>query len=186
MSRGGSRRGAGRPAHKLKAENASALDVRYLSKNGYLDEGNWKRLYWRQYGELRLEGLVKAMDDHISIDIGRTQHMICLTQTPCHLGGHRQWFLCTRCGKRMGVLYFRRGYFACRHCQNISYQSQSGDAEDRRVWKYHVLDEKIINWRLKRSARFDRLFNKYLKAAHDFDRIVEAAYVRIGFLDANG
>ncbi len=70
MAKGGSRLGAGRPAHKLKAENASALDVAYLSRHGHLDAGNWKRLYWRQYGEVRLEGLVKAFDDHITVDIG--------------------------------------------------------------------------------------------------------------------
>lgn len=62
MGKGGSRQRAGRPAHRLKAENASALDVAYLARHGHLDEGNWKRLYWRQYGEIRLEGLVKAFD----------------------------------------------------------------------------------------------------------------------------
>ena len=50
MSKGGKRKGAGRPSQKLKAENTSVLDVAYLSRNGHLDEGNWKRLYWRQYG----------------------------------------------------------------------------------------------------------------------------------------
>ena len=183
MSKGGSRRGAGRPVHKLKAENASTLDVKYLSKNSYLDDGNWKRLYWKQYGETRLEGLVKAFASHITVDVGLSSHRIDMTQTPCHLGGNRDWFLCPRCGKRMGVLYFRRGYFACRHCQKIAYQSQSGDSKDRIVWKYHTLHDKVCNWKLKRSARFQRLFNKYLEVANAYETILEAAFLRISRAD---
>ena len=183
MSKGGSRSGAGRPAHRLKAENASALDVKYLSKHGHLDEGNWKRLYWKQYGEDRLDGLVKAYKSHITVDIGLSTHVIFLTTTPCHLGGHRHWFSCPRCGKRMGVLYFRRGYFACRHCQKIAYQSQSGNAQDRMVWKYHTLHDKVCNWKLKRSSRFNLLFAKYEEVAWQFDELVDQAFQKLTLLD---
>ena len=69
MARGGSRSGAGRPAHRLKAENAISLDVNYLARNGYLDDGNWKRLYWRQYGEERANGLTKAYENYITFHI---------------------------------------------------------------------------------------------------------------------
>ena len=183
MGKGGVRRGAGRPAHRLKAENSSALDVKYLSKNGFLDEGNWKRLYWRQYGEDRLEGLVKAFSNHITVDIGMSTHEICLTTTPCYLGGCRKWFICPRCSNRMGVLYFRRGFFACRHCQKIAYQSQSGNAQDRMVWKYHSLHDKVCNWKLKRSSRFNRLFAKYEEVAWQFDDLIDQAFKKIAQVD---
>ena len=66
MARGGTRWGAGRPAHRLKAENAVFLNVNYLSKNGYLDEGNWKRLRWSLYGKEFVNGLIRAHEQHIS------------------------------------------------------------------------------------------------------------------------
>ena len=177
MARGGARWGAGRPAHRLKAENAIALDVNYLSRNGHLDDGNWKRLFWRQYGEERMQGLVKAFDHHITLDIGATTHWLYLTQTPCHLGGHRRWFICPSCQNRMGVLYLRNRRFGCRTCQKISYQSQSGDAEDRMVWRYHTLYDRVFNWKFKKAARFNRTYDKFLNVAEQFedlgDRVLE-------------
>lgn len=175
MGKGGSRLGAGRPAHRLKAENTAALDVAYLSRHGHLDAGNFKRLCWRQCGEVRLVGLINAFDDHITVDIGFHKHWIALTQTPCHFGGQRRWFVCPRCGNRMALLYMRHGRFACRHCQQIAYQSQSGDAEDRLVWRYHCLRDKVLNRKLlpPRSAR--RTFERFLKAAWLYDEMVDSA-----------
>jgi len=183
MSKGGRRKGAGRPPHKLKAENTSVLDVAYLSRNGHLDSGNWKRLYWRQYGEVRLEALVKAFDDHITVDIGMTSHWIGLTQTQCNFGGIRRWFTCPRCGKRMGMLYFRRNYFACRHCQKIAYQSQSGNADDRIIWKYHTFRRKIANKKLQPTRNRSRIYNKFLEIARQYDAMLYQALQKIALLD---
>jgi hypothetical protein len=175
MSKGGRRKGAGRPPHKLKAENTSVLDVAYLSRNGHLDSGNWKRLYWRQYGEVRLEALVKAFDNHITVDIGLSSHWIGLTQTPCHFGGVRRWFICTRCGNRMGMLYMRHGKFACRRCQKIAYQSQSGDAEDRLIWQYHSFLHKISNKKSQPARSRSRIVNKFLEISWNFDAMLNQA-----------
>ncbi|MCA9947859.1 MAG: hypothetical protein KC449_30465, partial [Anaerolineales bacterium] len=49
----------------------------------------------------------------------------------CNFGGHRYWFICPLtangryCGRRVGKLYLAPGsrYFACRHCQNLTYRS---------------------------------------------------------------
>jgi len=184
MGKGGRRIGAGRPAHKLKAENAPVLDVAYLSRHCHLDEGNWKRLIWRQNGELRLEGLVKAFDDHINVDIGMSSHWIGLTQTTCHFGGVRRWFLCTRCGKRMGKLYFRRSYFACRHCHKIAYQSQSGDSEDRLIWQYHSFLHKIANKKLQPPRSRNRIDNNFLDIAWQYDAMLDQALLKIAMVDS--
>lgn len=183
MGKGGRRMGAGRPAHKLKAENASAVDVAYLSRSGHLDSGNWKRLYWKQYGEVRLEGLVKAFDDHITVDIGLSTHWIGLTQTPCHLGGYRRWFTCPMCSNRMVMLYMRYGRFACRNCQKISYQSQSGDAEDRLIWQYHSILHKMSNKKLQPPRSRSRTSNKFLEVACQFDTMLDSAMNRIVMKD---
>lgn len=183
MARGGARWGAGRPAHRLKAEDTTALDVNYLAKNGYLIDGNWKRVYWKRLDEIRLTGLIKASDRHITIDIGSTSHCLFLTQTSCHLGGYRHWFVCPSCQNRMGVLYLRNRCFGCRRCQKISYQSQSGDVEDRMVWKYHSLSDKVFNWKFRKAARFNRTYDKFLDVAEQFDDLVDRGLQRIAMTD---
>jgi hypothetical protein len=49
-----------------------------------------------------------------------------LAWTACNFGGERPWFLCPRvgCGRRVAVLYGPGRYFLCRHCCDLSYQSQ--------------------------------------------------------------
>ena len=48
---------------------------------------------------------------------------IALARTPCHYGGHRYWFICPHCSKRVGVLYCA-GLYVCRHCIGANYASQ--------------------------------------------------------------
>jgi hypothetical protein len=184
MASGGARWGAGRPDHRLKAEDTTALDVNYLARNGYLIDGNWKRVYWSRFGEVRLTALVKAFDRYITLDIGANTHWLHLTQTRCHLGGHRRWFVCPTCQNRMGVLYLRNRHFGCRRCQKISYQSQSGDAEDRMVWRYHTLSDRVFNWKFRKAARFDRTYNKFLDVAEQFEDLVERGLRRIAVADS--
>ena len=49
---------------------------------------------------------------------------------PCNFGGERPWFVCpgvvngVACGRRVAKLYLKRRYFLCRHCHNLSYESQ--------------------------------------------------------------
>ncbi len=40
---------------------------------------------------------------------------------PCHLGGHRLYFRCGRCFRRVVALYLSGGYYACRHCHRLAY-----------------------------------------------------------------
>lgn len=46
-----------------------------------------------------------------------------LTTTTPRFGGLRYWFLCPRCGRRVGKLYYAHRW-ACRRCLNLAYQSQ--------------------------------------------------------------
>lgn len=49
-----------------------------------------------------------------------------LSMTRPNYGGKRWWFTCPAdgCGKRVAVLYNGK-YFVCRHCLNLSYESQN-------------------------------------------------------------
>lgn len=56
-----------------------------------------------------------------------------LTWTPCPYGGRRRWFLCPRCGRRVGKVYLpttmywageRVNVFRCRHCFDLTYEQR--------------------------------------------------------------
>jgi hypothetical protein len=51
--------------------------------------------------------------------------------TPCHLGGHRFWFLCPSCGVRCAILYPNR----CRKCVNGRYATELMTPLDRKITK---------------------------------------------------
>ena len=46
-----------------------------------------------------------------------------LTTTKPRFGGLRYWFMCPRCGRRVGKLYHAERW-ACRRCHHLTYQSQ--------------------------------------------------------------
>lgn len=48
-----------------------------------------------------------------------------LCTTDCNYGRFRYWFNCPRCFRRVGVLYCRGSYFACRHCNYLTYESRN-------------------------------------------------------------
>ena len=183
MPIGGARFGAGRHVPRQKAEDSIALDVNYLSRNGYLDDGNWKRLYWKRHGKIILEVLIKARQNHFTIDLGATTHTIKLTHTSSNFGGSRRWFLCPSCNKRMGVLYLRFKYLGCRYCQRISYESQSINAENRIAWKYHKQFDKLFLSRLYKGAKHNRAFEKFLVIAEQYEDIIEQARLSISSTD---
>lgn len=53
------------------------------------------------------------------------------TTTPCHLGGHRYWFLCPACDRRCAILY----PYACRLCVKGRYACEAESPQDRRIMR---------------------------------------------------
>ena len=131
MSRGGSRRGAGRSGLNAKAESVLKLDVRRCVREGWLVEGRSATLNWSR-GDERIGSIGYTVEaDRIQLDYcvnGKpVWQPIPRRWTACHFGGRRQWFGCPTCERSVAVLYLRRGWFACRTCKGIAYQSQSED-----------------------------------------------------------
>lgn len=81
-------------------------------------------------------------------------------------GGTRLWFNYPRCTRRVAVLYMRRGYFACRHCQKVAYSSQSDDALDRMWRKQSKIEARLgEHWRRPKGMRrrtYDRLWGELM------------------------
>lgn len=40
---------------------------------------------------------------------------------PCYFGSYRLYFECKDCGKRVSALFFKNGYYSCRHCLRLVY-----------------------------------------------------------------
>lgn len=57
-----------------------------------------------------------------SLPVWRQQ--IALDWTPCQFGGHRPWFVCPRCGRRVGALFGWGSDIGCRQCFGLPYESQ--------------------------------------------------------------
>ena len=99
--------------------------------------------------------------------------------TSCNYGGERYWFLCQflkndgkRCGKQVGVLYLKDGYFACRHCHKLVYKTNnlSGSEKKRgRIIPVGELDRmgdeiKKFSYRDKPTKRYKRFIKRKEKS----------------------
>ena len=71
------------------------------------------------------------------------EQVVSFDRTPCNYGGHRTWFLCPRCWKRVAVLYGAGKYFFCRHCYSLTYSSQQESKADRLMRKARKIRERM-------------------------------------------
>ena len=130
---------------KTTTESQHRIDVRVLKKWGYLDGSMYFRSWsWSRCGEQT--GSINYRVDSERMVLSY-RHRVCggawesveqtiyFDRTPCHYGGHRFWFLCPRCSRRVAVLYAAGKYFYCRHCYGLTYASQQERLGDRMIRK---------------------------------------------------
>ncbi len=171
MAKGGWRIGAGRPGYRVKAEDSLALDIRWLKRNNVLIAGDIRTVTWHRNLKQMISRQIRAKDNGIVVANGNQTQWIRLTKTPCQLGGNRDWFLCPSCDKRMAILYYRANRFACRRCQQISYQSQALSPDDRLAQQFHKKESALLNSRNQKG--FQKKLDAFMAVADDFDRMVE-------------
>jgi hypothetical protein len=125
---------------KTTTDECHSVDVRYLHRKGLLKPGSWFSLRWsragRETGSIR--GVVSGdsrpeqvmlLYRHRRGPSGEWEDVsepVSLTWTAWNFGGERPWFICpgAGCGRRVAFLYGPGRYFLCRHCYDLSYQSQ--------------------------------------------------------------
>ena len=182
---GGARYGAGRPGHRLKAEQTLKVDIRRWRTLGYLVNGKSFSWQWSRGEEVTANIGVSVRFDNIwlaySVNGQDASQTIRLTATPCRYGGSRQWFECPVCRGRAAVLFMRAGRFACRRCQKVSYTSQSGSAHDRAIAQYHQLHALVEAGKPKwqRWSTFNRLEDRLEHVSEQFNRSLMALIQRI-------
>lgn len=163
MGTGGIRYGAGRPAHRAKAEQLQRVDIRQWNRGGYLRPGRSFSWSWNRGGEPTgsIAVLVHTVDSlTLQYMIGDSDkrrdgtQTIRLAHTACGFGSTRPWFVCPLCQRRAGLLFMRWGRFACRHCQRVAYSSQSDDELDG-LWRKQATLEKRLGkkWQRPKGMR---------------------------------
>jgi hypothetical protein len=128
---------------KTTTEECHSLDIRELHREGLLKPGCRFRSSWSRAGEETASIRGFAYRDQVVLSYRHrgglggewedVEEPVSLEWTPCNFGGERPWFICpgVACRRRVAVLYGRGKYFLCRHCYDLSYQSQREDKKDR-------------------------------------------------------
>ncbi len=162
---------------KTIVEECRSLDVRRLHRKGLLKRGcrfswSWSRA-GRQIasiggvvlGSPRPERLVLTFRYRSgpSAYWEDVRQPVSLTWTACNFGGERPWFICpgVGCRRRVAVLYGPGKYFLCRHCYDLSYQSQ----RDNKMYRALHRAQKIRE-RLGGSANMTEPFPEKPKGMH--------------------
>jgi hypothetical protein len=161
-------------------EQALALDLRKLAREGNLQPGRRLNLIWRwdwepwwagQSASLLLDELA---DDRVMISCARdgkpTSEHVEICWTVPNFGGRRPWWRCPDCDRRCAILYSGDDHFTCRTCAGLTYTMsqlsrpsrpvrQSVKARRRLGWEYgQPLPEKSpgMHW-----ATWERLLDDY-------------------------
>jgi hypothetical protein len=185
MAKGGARLGAGRPAYKVKGEQLQRIDVRIWARRGMLKGPGWFTWSWSRGGEptgsigARVDSTTAVTLQYtatIQGDRRDVSERVAIEQVPCNFGGTRPWFCCTRCARQVAVLYLRGGRFACRHCQRLTYSSQSEDLLDRTWSKQRKIEARLgENWQRPKGMR-QRTYERLWESLMDCERLRDEAF----------
>jgi len=158
-------------------DECQSIDVRHLHRNGLHEPGHSFSIRWlragRDTGSIR--GVVSrdGRPERITLlyrhrrGLGReledVREPVEIAWTACNFGGERPWFICpgAGCGRRVAVLYGPGGYFLCRHCYGLSYESQREDKMHRALHRAQKIRE-----RLGGSANMTEPFPEKPKGMH--------------------
>ena len=129
---------------KRTTESQHRIDIRWLKKQDSIRPDTMGSLSWSLGGKETSSILYRMEEDRMVLLYRHRTHLgeweqveqtIAFDRTFCNYGGHRIWFLCPRCWKRVAVLYGAGKYFLCRHCYDLTYSSQQEGKADRLMRK---------------------------------------------------
>jgi hypothetical protein len=142
----------GRPRHRNICESCQSIDVRQLHREGRLLKYQSFSVSWK-FGDEAFGSIGVRTESNVVIlrfqytrlecsESELIEQSIPIEWTACALGGQRPWFLCNaltggiQCGRRAAKIYLSGSpVFACRHCYDLGYASQSSSAFHRDIAK---------------------------------------------------
>lgn len=185
-----------RPSYAGKAttEDSLPLDICRLERAGVLAPGRVCTWQWTVNDRVHATIGIRAGALNIALSYNCTafgraaeaiSQTISLESTPCALGGHRRWFTCPTCNRRVAVLYIAGRLFACRGCKGLAYASQGESDEDRAARRANRIRRRlgwtpgILNGPGTRPKGMHRRTYQRLHAEHEaFVRVTLAGMAR--------
>jgi hypothetical protein len=96
-------------------------------------------------GDEKVEGLILTYRHRNSLggEWEEVRESVALSWTACNFGGERPWFICpgAGCGRRVALLYGEGKYFLCRHCYDLTYESQRENEMHRALRRAQAIRE---------------------------------------------
>lgn len=181
----------GRPM-KTTTDQTKQIDIRYLRQQGLLKPGMTGQLFWSNRGRPTGDIRYQTHNEYLAIDYRYRvaggsdwepiSQKICFDYTPCHFGGHRYWFICPQCSRRIAILYGNGRLFLCRHCHQLPYESQLIDDLSRLIDQKHKLGQRTFafyeygdGWGKPKGTHwktFNRQQQKYNRLESTCDRLI--------------
>jgi hypothetical protein len=142
-------------------EKRRQIDVRRWQKEG-LFGATPCYFSWAWYRDGEQIAALSARTSHSEVELSysywRTgnednkksvNYTVPLSWTNCNFGGKRAWFTCPGvvnggvCGRRVAKLYMSGGYFLCRHCHGLSYESRQVGRKYRALHKCQKIRRRL-------------------------------------------
>jgi hypothetical protein len=133
-------------------DNQHSIDIRRLRREGCLWPGHIGGLSWSRNGQSTGSISYRMETDRMVLSYRHqpnggewesVEQSVTFDRTPCNYGGSRTWFLCSRCGRRVALLYGSGKYFLCRHCYGLAYMCQLEGRLDRVIRKLRGIRERM-------------------------------------------
>ncbi len=180
----------------VEADDLFKIETWWLKRNGFFRDykssivertnkfsGQTERIH------IAVQTSLIPEENYLKIHCGNGTQTVQLATTPCNFGNKRYWFKCSKCDRRIAVLYMLGDVFLCRHCHELTYHSKR---INKRCWAFPyeqaisiqkkiraleaTMNKSTYRGRLTRKAeRLERLYHQYGDTA-----------LRIGELSAIG
>ena len=121
-------------------EDHRRLDVKALALHDLLTGSG--TISWPDGNLVAVNGYGNSIRLTYSLDGKEIQEWVTISKTAVHLGGHRSWFQCPSCDRRVAALYFAKR-FRCRHCHSLRYRSQRETARFRAISRIQKVRKKL-------------------------------------------
>jgi hypothetical protein len=151
----------GRRTYKISVENTNKVQIWNLNlctKNKQVAKKSWPDcVAYFQYNDLGTDFAgekCEVIKINYRLKNKTDETIVTVTTSKCYFGGFRYWFKCPHCNKRVGTLYAVHGYFACRVCHGLTYQSTNAN----RRYKLYLYQQLIEKQKRIQSLRSRRLF----------------------------
>ncbi len=145
--------GSGRKRGKNCTDEMRQIDIRLLSRSGFLNAGMSYGWQWKRNGDVVASINLSVEADRVwfayrqrerSREWQDMRYPVSLERTACRFGGERVWWRCpaTGCGRRVAILH-GGSVFACRHCHRLAYRCQRENDDDRATRRADTLRDKL-------------------------------------------